>query len=58
MVQPQRPRIRFVEIALRVIGAKQVLEFACRARENFCRRLPFRKARVIDRDDCERLGLQ
>ena len=57
-VQPQRPRIRFVEITLRVIGAQQVLEFACRARENFCRRLPFREARVVDRDDFERRGLQ
>ena len=57
-VQPQRPRIRFIEIALRVIGAKQVLEFACRARENLCRRLPLRETRVIDRNGDERRGLQ
>ena len=57
-VQPQRLRIRFVEISLRVISAQQVLEFACRARESFCRRLPFREARVVDRDDFERHVLQ
>src|SRR5207245_3975558 len=57
-VQPQRPRVRFVEITLRVIGAQQVLEFACGARENFCCRMPFRKTRVVDRDDLERHGLR
>src|SRR5262245_25410530 len=27
-IQPQRPRVRFVKTAVRVIGAQQVLEFA------------------------------
>src|SRR5262249_37395278 len=57
-VQPQRPRVRFVEITLRVIGAQQVLEFAYRARDNFRCRMPFCKTRVVDRDDLERHGLQ
>src|SRR6266699_506238 len=57
-VQPQRPRVRFVEITLRVIGAQQVLEFACWAHEHFCCRMPFRKTHVVDRDDLEGHGLQ
>src|SRR5260370_31482754 len=57
-VQPKRPRVRFVEITLRIIGAQQVLEFACRAGKNFCCWMPFRKTRVVDSDDLERLGFQ
>src|SRR2546429_691901 len=45
-------------ITLGVIGAQEVFEFACRARENFCCRMPFRKARVVDSDDLERRGFQ
>src|SRR5215467_14323175 len=58
VIEPKRPRIRFVVIALRVIGAKQVLEFARRALENFHRRLPFREPGVIDWNDYERRSLQ
>src|SRR5690242_11912086 len=57
-VQPQWSRVRFVEITLRIIRTQQVFEFACRAREHFCCRMPFRKARVVDSDDLERRGFQ
>src|SRR5712664_4205613 len=40
------------------IGGQQVLEFACRARKNFCCWMPFRKTRLVDSDDLERHGLQ
>src|SRR6185369_4447788 len=57
-VQLQRSRIGFVEITFRVISAQHVLEFASRAGENFWHWLPFRKARVVDRDRHERYSLQ
>src|SRR5262249_3353007 len=57
-VQPQRSRIRFVEITIRIIDAQQVLEFARRPHEHFCCRMPFRKTRVVDRNDLKRRGLR
>src|SRR6185503_1731405 len=56
-VESQRPRIGFVEITLRVVGAQKIFEFAGRARENIFSRLPYRKTCVVDGDDPDRRGL-
>ena len=57
-VQQQRPRFRFVDMTLRVVGAQQVFEFAFRPRENFFRRKPYREAGFVEHDDFERDILQ
>jgi hypothetical protein len=57
-VHQQPPRVRFVEMTLRVVGAQQIFEFAFRPRENFWRRQPYCEARFVNRDDFDRHVLQ
>ena len=56
--QPQRLRIRFVEVAALVIGAQHVLQLAHRRSRLLRRRLPLREARCIDRQHPHRRGLR
>ena len=56
--QPERMRLRLVEVTLRIVGAQDELEIARGPAEHLGAGLPRGQARLVDRDDRERTGLQ